>query len=123
MASATARSSAREELPTCGERPSSTTSSTGNPKDNSECCGSTAWLRARLPKGFHIEVAPPYVVTGDLGRHGVRYNLKRGVLRPARALHATYFRKRPTRPITILLFKSYRRYAHWARALFGLGKK
>jgi len=82
------------------------------------CRARAAWLRKRLPARFHIEVAPPYVVTGDLGRHGVRYNLKRGVLNPAKALHATYFDKRPPRPITILLFKKFQSYAHWAKVLF-----
>ncbi len=82
------------------------------------CRRRAAWLRKRLPARFHIEVSPPYIVTGDLGRHGVRYNLKRGVLKPARALHATYFDKRPKRPITILLFKKFKTYAHWARKLF-----
>jgi hypothetical protein len=82
------------------------------------CRARAAWLRKRLPARFHIEVSPPYVVTGDLGRHGVQYNLKRGVLKPAKALHATYFHKRPLRPITILLFKKYKTYAHWAKRLF-----
>lgn len=82
------------------------------------CRARAAWLRKRLPAKFHIEVRPPYVVTGDLGRHGVRYNLKRGVIKPSKALHAVYFDKRPKRPITILLFKKFKTYAYWAKRLF-----
>ncbi|MFH2005693.1 MAG: hypothetical protein ABI333_03790 [bacterium] len=77
------------------------------------------WLRARADRSFQVKVAPPFVVAGNLGRRGLDYNLRRGVLTPARALYASYFRKRPKHPITIILLNDFKTYAQWAHTLFG----
>jgi hypothetical protein len=82
------------------------------------CRERAAWLRKRLDRTFRLVVDPPFVVAGNLGRGYVRQYHRRGVLRPARALYASYIEKRPDRPITILLMKNERTYRRVARELF-----
>ncbi|MDK1031418.1 MAG: hypothetical protein QGD94_05385, partial [Planctomycetia bacterium] len=62
---------------------------------------------------------PPFVVAGNLKPqklHGIRL---RSVEAPARALWKQDFKKRPTEPITVLLFKDDKSYREWAKKLFG----
>jgi len=90
------------------------------PVDLAAACEERAkWLRARADRTFRVKVATPFVVAGNLGRRGLDYNLRRGVLKPAKALYASYFRKRPKHPITIILLKDFKTYAYWANKLFG----
>ena len=83
-------------------------------------CGRTSEaLRDKLGPGYPIVVDPPFVLAGDLPDERLaRYG--RGVVRhAAEAMWRRYFDKRPTDPITILLFRSEKSYRDHAKRLYG----
>jgi hypothetical protein len=72
-----------------------------------------ALRRARGAK-MSIVVHPPFVIAGDMPAAQVARYAKWSVVRPAHAMWAGYFRNKPDRAITVLLFagaKSYERHA------------
>jgi len=83
------------------------------------CRRRAAWLRARIPRRFHLHVEPPYVVAGDLARADFQQQIRLGLRRPTRAMYASLFDRAPDRPITVLLMASQRSYRRWAYRLFG----
>ncbi|MBS3735104.1 MAG: hypothetical protein KGY99_09290 [Phycisphaerae bacterium] len=82
-------------------------------------------LRDRLPPDYVFIVRPPFVVAGRpvMRTGGASVSLERivseTIVRAARAMWASYFRHRPTRPVVALLFPDAAAYMHWAGALFG----
>jgi hypothetical protein len=76
-------------------------------------------LQRRLSDDFHVLIAPPYVVAGNMGGQDVRGYLSRTIARCSRAMAASYFDKTPTEPITILLFTDAASYRAWAKELYG----
>lgn len=73
-----------------------------------------AALRSRLPEGFTVALAPPFVVVGDGGAAAVRRAAEGTVTWAVRRLKESFFEKDPEDIIDIWLFKdapSYRRHA------------
>ncbi len=75
-------------------------------------------LRRRLDDSFEVVVSPPFVVAGNLPRREVLALTRGTILAAAEAMWASYFRKKPDKVITVLLFKDDKTYRHWARRLF-----
>ena len=76
-------------------------------------------MLTRLDGSFGAVVRPPFVVIGNLPAAKLEQMADGSVLRPARAMWASYFRRRPTDVITALLFKDDKTYRAWAEKLFG----
>lgn len=76
-------------------------------------------LRKRLDDKFAILVRPPFVIAGNTSAEDLEHMARWSVLRPAEAMWAGYFEKRPDKVITVLLFKGDKAYRSWAGSLFG----
>ncbi len=76
-------------------------------------------LRNELGPSCRFCVAPPFVVGGDLRTEALRAHTHEVVRHAAEAMWKHYFSKRPTDPITILLFESGENYQACARRLYG----
>ncbi len=76
-------------------------------------------LRAHLPRGFSVVVAPPFVVVGDGGDKAVAASAEHTVRWAVERLKRSYFSKDPSRILDIWLFKDARSYYGNAHALFG----
>ena len=83
------------------------------------CARLATGLRRQLGKDFTVRAAAPFVVAGNMHPIRLGEHLRYHVLRPAELLWASTFDKRPTRAITILLFKNGATYRTGARALWG----
>jgi hypothetical protein len=75
-------------------------------------------MLARLDGSFRAAVRPPFVVIGNLPEARLRRLADGTVLASAEAMWRSYFRRRPTDVITILLFADGKSYARWAKKLF-----
>ncbi|HUT61673.1 MAG TPA: hypothetical protein VNA25_27860 [Phycisphaerae bacterium] len=75
-------------------------------------------LRARLDDTFAVTVSAPFIIAGNMAKPQLGRYAEGSVVRPAKAMWASYFDAKPTRPITILLFADANSYALWARKLF-----
>ncbi len=75
-------------------------------------------MLARLDGSFGAVVRPPFVVIGNMPARRVEAMASGSVVRPAKAMWHSYFRKKPTHVITILLFRDAKTYKHWAKKLF-----
>jgi hypothetical protein len=75
-------------------------------------------MLARLDKTFYAAVHPPFVVIGNMPPRRVKAMAAGSVVRPAKAMWRSYFRKKPTRVITTLLFRDAKTYKYWAKKLF-----
>ena len=78
----------------------------------------TAW-RERVPRGFPLIRAEPFLVTGDIGEAKVRRLVERTIGPCSRALYHDFFEKRPDFVITIFLFGDDTSYRTWSKKLFG----
>jgi hypothetical protein len=78
-----------------------------------------AALRKKLDDRFSFFVHKPFVAAGDVGRTRLKRYVAQSVIHPAQAMWASYFDKKPTDVITVLLFDGQRSYRQWAAALFG----
>jgi len=76
-------------------------------------------LGRRLDDTFTVTVHPPFVVAGNMPAERLKGYANGSVLRPAGAMWAGYFRKRPDKVITVLLFADGKSYRKWAERLFG----
>jgi hypothetical protein len=80
---------------------------------------------------FHVIVKPPFVIAGNMSAGELEVHARSSVTRPAEAMWASYFKKKPDRVITVLLFTDdgvspprddrERGYVYraWAKKLFG----
>jgi len=75
-------------------------------------------MMARLDGTFRAEVHPPFAVIGNLPASRLRAYAEKTVVAPARAMWASYFRRRPAKPVTILLLADEKTYRLWAKKLF-----
>ena len=75
-------------------------------------------VRGRVDGSFRAVVRPPFVVVGNLPEDRLRQMADASVVGPARAMWNSYFRRRPTDVITVLLFSDGKTYKHWAGRLF-----
>ena len=57
-------------------------------------------------------------MAGDMDPSKLTGFAERAVFRPALAMWTSYFRKRPNRVITVLLFNGQKSYRKWAKSLF-----
>lgn len=76
-------------------------------------------LKNRLDGSFRVAIEPPFVVAGNLDGEQIASYTQWSVVRPAEAMWASYFRKRPDNVITVLLFADGESYRAWAKNLFG----
>ena len=65
-----------------------------------------------------VVVRPPFIVAGDLSEDQLVAWHRHTIEPAARAMTASYFPKRPTAPITVLLFSGEPSYEHYAKTLF-----
>jgi hypothetical protein len=75
-------------------------------------------LRKRLPAGFHVVVAPPFVVVGDEPAATVRRRAEQTVRWAVTRLKAEYFRRDPAEIIDVWLFKDRPSYEAHTWRLF-----
>ncbi len=75
-------------------------------------------MLARLDESFHSVVRPPFVVISDMPASQVEAMARGSVVAPADAMWRSYFQRKPTHVITILLFQDAKTYKHWAKKLF-----
>ncbi len=76
-------------------------------------------LRARLPRGFSLVVAPPFVVVGDGGAPAVQASATQVVEWAVDRLKRSYFDRDPSRILDVWLFKDKASYDDHTRSLFG----
>lgn len=98
---------------------SANTAPASAPDLSGPCKQTAADLKDKLDSSFAVLVQPPFVVAGDMNARDLRYYLDESVLRPAQALWNGYFRKRPDKVITVLLFTGDKTYRASAKKLFG----
>ena len=84
-----------------------------------DCRAAAAKMLARLDGTFRAVIRPPFVVIGNLPTAKLEQVADGSVVRPARAMWASYFQRRPTDAIIALLLKDDRSYRAWAKKLFG----
>jgi hypothetical protein len=101
-----------------GRTNDASTGSRRGPGDE-ECDERRAELAGKLDGSFSFVVSPPFVAAGDMSEGRLRQLVERSVLQPAQAMWASYFEKKPTEVITVLLFNGQKSYRHWARKLLG----
>ena len=75
-------------------------------------------LKKRLDGTFSIRVDPPFVSAGNMTAAQLGVYTRGSVLRPARAMWASYFNAKPDKVITVLLFAGDTSYKTWAKKLF-----
>jgi len=78
-------------------------------------CGRKADELRRAEPNMVVLVEPPFVIAGDMGEAQLRRHAAGSVLRPARAMWASYFARKPARPVRILLFDGRDSYARFAK--------
>lgn len=76
-------------------------------------------LRPRVPPGFRVFVAEPFVVLGDDSEARVRANAEQVVGWAVERLERDFFPRAPSRILDIWLFKDEQSYERNTRALFG----
>ncbi|MBU1241278.1 hypothetical protein KKF84_11910 [Myxococcota bacterium] len=84
-----------------------------------QCGARVKQLRGKLDGSFQFVVAPPFVVAGDMDHPQLEKHTLWSVVKPAKALWTSYFKRRPDQVITVLLFSGQKSYRKWASALFG----
>ncbi|KKK67323.1 hypothetical protein LCGC14_2955220, partial [marine sediment metagenome] len=82
------------------------------------CRTASTKMLARLDRTFRAVVRPPFVVIGNLPAARLEQIAAGSVVRPAQAMWRSYFRRRPTDVITVLLFRDGKSYRRWAKKLF-----
>jgi hypothetical protein len=78
------------------------------------CEKKAAAIRREFGDKLKVVVHPPFVVAGDTSRARLESHARHSVLRPAQAMWASYFDRKPDQVITTLLFAgaaNYKKYA------------
>jgi len=83
------------------------------------CRTEAAAMAKRLDETFHFVIEPPFVVLGNMSSERLSAHMKGSVQAPSEAMWASYFRKKPTEPIIVLLLDDEKSYRLWAKKLFG----
>jgi hypothetical protein len=76
-------------------------------------------LKKKVPAGFTLVLAPPFVVIGDDPPDRVKYYADQTVLWAVKALKAAYFSKEPDEILDIWLFKDDPSYRKYTKEIFG----
>jgi len=79
------------------------------------CRTKAAEIRKAHGAKLNVIERPPFVVAGDMSAARLDSYAKWSVLRPARAMWASYFRKKPNDVITVFLFAGQKNYIAYAR--------
>lgn len=74
-------------------------------------------LSRNMTAECQILLRPPYVIAGDFHAKELQRYYNEIILPVEQALLASYFRERPTEPVTILLFSNDTRYQQYAQKL------
>ena len=105
--------------PATASRPAAAPASAPAKKDlAAECRASADKLLARMDGSFRAVIRPPFVVIGNLPAARLRQIAAGSVVRPAETMWRSYFKVKPDKVITALLFKDDKTYRHWAKQLF-----
>lgn len=89
------------------------------PGDLPKACRAKARrLKGRLDGSFSILVHPPFVMAGDMNEGRLKAYTRGAVIEPAESMWTAYFRVKPNRVITVLLFSGQSSYKKWAKKLF-----
>ncbi|MBI5723528.1 MAG: hypothetical protein HZA50_06185 [Planctomycetes bacterium] len=111
-----------ERQPMAGETPASRPSSSPAKYPSDElkeaCKKAQKDLAEKLDDSFSYIVEPPFVAAGNMTKQQLQALVEADVLRPAEALYASYFKVRPDKVITVLLFADDKSYRSWAKKLF-----
>ena len=83
------------------------------------CREAAARLRSRCGDELQVVIAPPFVIAGDASRQALERYYQRTILPVVDALNASYFDRRPDRPIVIVVLSSEDRYHTVAEKLDG----
>ncbi len=75
-------------------------------------------LRERLPQGFAVALAPPFVVVGNGGEAAVRRSAEHTVTWAVRRLKESYFQADPDEILDVWLFSDAASYRRYAKELF-----
>ena len=75
-------------------------------------------LRKKLPPGFSVVIAPPFVVVGDEPEAVVKRRAEQTVRWAVDKLKAEYFRRDPSEILDVWLFKDSESYERHAWKLF-----
>jgi hypothetical protein len=86
---------------------------------NVECKKSADKLRPQLGPECAVLVREPFVLAGDMGEEELDAWHRSTIAPAARALAHCYFRRPPSKPVTVLLFSGEASYDRYARKLFG----
>jgi hypothetical protein len=76
-------------------------------------------LKKKVPAGFSLAMAPPFVVVGDEPPQTVRIRAQGTVAWAVQRLKADYFAKDPPEIISVWLFKDQESYERNTQAIFG----
>ena len=85
------------------------------------CEKKAAEIRAKLGPKIQAISRPPFVVAGDVSAERLDTYARWSVLRPAKAMWAAYFDKKPSEVITIFLFAGKDNYVPYARGDYPAG--
>jgi len=97
----------------------STPKETFSPADYAQAVMSVKEKIAKLKGDFTVVVEKPFVVVGDLSEAGVKAQAAGTVRWATQMLKQDYFKKDPTRILTVYLFQGAKSYEKNALALFG----
>jgi len=84
---------------------------------NRACREQAEALRAQLGANGRVFVHPPYVLAGDDRPEQLKQLYERVVKPISRALHTSYFDRRPTEPVTILAFSNESAFREYSQQL------
>ena len=76
-------------------------------------------VAGKLDAGFNTVLEPPFVIAGNLSQKDLAAFTRSCVTIPAELMWKSYFRAKPDKVITVLLFKDEASYRDWAKKLFG----
>jgi len=108
-----------DEAPDAAPDSASSPRAASDPKLREACRQRGNELAETFPPGTPVLVRPPFVLAGDVGRERLDRLHRELVVPVSRALHTCYFDRRPSEPVTILVFAGERTYQEAARRLDG----
>jgi hypothetical protein len=90
-----------------------------NERLSADCGEMAGTLRAELGPECQVIVQTPFVVGGDLERSELEQLYQQTIVPAVRAMRNSYFDARPSRPVTVLVFRGEESYNRYCEQLFG----
>jgi hypothetical protein len=84
-----------------------------------DCAETAGRLRAMLGPECQVVVETPFVLGGDLERGELATLYAKTIAPAVRAMRHCYFDARPSRPVSVLLFRGEKSYNRYCEELFG----